>query len=543
MTTERDCHDHKSKFTLGMGIPGWLAELAHTHGSRPMLVWAPFEGVSRTWTYSQFLSDVQKLAGGLVQRDIKRGDRVLVHMDNCPEALLVRFACAWIGAVCVATNTSATSDDLKHFTTSSRAVCAITQNSFVGLVESANEALRWIAVVDGSGLPHQASDRCFDFSLLEAAPVAPLPVDTGQAASIMFTTGTTAKPKGVVWSHENVLWAASLNARQQGMRPDDIHLIFLPLFHVVGLSWGVLSTMSAGGTIVLQPRFSRQRYWESAIRHQATVASHVNFTTSVLATEPVPEHKLRLWMNPKRDSALERYFGVPFLAGWGMTEVLCQVVVSPLGSTAETGSIGQQSAAYEIRLEDENAKPVPLPGSGHLLVRGVRGVSLFQEYDGDVHATNAAFDDNGFFATGDRVRIDEDGSVFFQERLKDIIKVGGENVSAAEVEYVIAGIPGVKEVAVVAKPDKFYGELVVAFIVPQDDCSSQKPVELSSKVKEQCERQLSRFKCPTEVIVIEALPRIGVGKISKAALRQLAMRSPQDAAFSVRMPSSVFREP
>src|SRR5690606_17660540 len=154
----------------------------------------------------------QRLAGGLTRRGIKQNDRVLIHLDNCPEALLLRFACAWIGAVCVATNTTATGDELTYLVRSSGVVCAITQGRYTDVVAAAGDTLQWVAVLDATNT-QSASLSSFDFSFLPDASVPPRPVPVDHVASIMFTTGSTARPKGVAWTHENVLWAAAVNAR------------------------------------------------------------------------------------------------------------------------------------------------------------------------------------------------------------------------------------------------------------------------------------------------------------------------------------------
>jgi crotonobetaine/carnitine-CoA ligase len=285
----------------------------------------------------------------------------------------------------------------------------------------------------------------------------------------------------------------------------------------------VLSTLWAGGTVVLQPRFSRSRYWPAAIEHRATVGSHVNFTTAALMADAVPSHRFRQWITPRFDVRQQQRFGLTLVAGWGMTETLVQVIVSRPGCSSVDGAIGRPSLAYGVHVEDDAGAPVAPGDAGHLLVRGERGVSLFKGYDGDDAATAQAFDARGLFGTGDRVRLCADGSILFEDRLKDVIKVGGENVSALEVEQAIARVPGVKEAAVVARPDPAYGETVVAFVVP----AAGAPADLPARVAEECARRLAKFKVPREVRLLEALPRVGVGKVAKAVLRD-ALR--QDAA-------------
>ncbi|MGO4327141.1 class I adenylate-forming enzyme family protein [Cupriavidus sp. 2TAF22] len=509
----------------GCDIASWLVELARRRGAHPFLVWEPMDAEGRTYTYEAFLDLVRKLAGGLASRGVKPGDRVIVHMENCPETILMRFACAWSGAVCVATNPLAAGPEVAYFAQSSGAVCAVTQPKFADMFAEHCPGLSWIAVVDeGPADSHSRAetDRMVPFSSLIGEPLPQRIADPLAPASVMFTTGSTSRPKGVMWTHANVLWAAEANCRQQEIREDDIHLLFLPLFHVVGLSWCFFSTMWAGGTIVLQPGFSRSRYWPVAMKHRATVGSHVHFTLAALRAEPVPDHAFRRWVTSTHDRAAMAHYGVDMVAGWGMTEVLIQVLVSRPEQGALTGGIGRPSLFCGVKVVDDNGSPVRPGEAGNLLVKGVRGLSIFREYDGDVAATDASFDDQGFLITGDRVRLKEEGWFEFTDRVKDVIKVRGENVSAAEVEAVILKVPGVREVAVVGKASEMQGEYVVAFVGQAAGLSDDQAQALPGTILEHCSRNIARFKIPKEIHVVAKLPRIGIGKLAKATLREWA---------------------
>ena len=183
--------------------------------------------------------------------------------------------------------------------------------------------------------------------------------------------------------------------------------------------------------------------------------------------------------------------------------------------------MGRPSSGYRIFIEDDDGNPVGPGETGTLTVGGVRGLSIFKEYDNRPEANEEAFDEHGRFRTGDRVRLDEDGWITFADRIKDVIKVGGEGVSAFEVETVVAAVSGVRENAVVAGPDPNYGEVAVAFVVPAEGAD---PDRLKDRILEHCRASLAKFKVPREVIVVDALPRVGFGKISKVALREWLTR-------------------
>jgi carnitine-CoA ligase len=489
----------------GLDIATVLRARARQRGSHPFLVWAPFEGPGRTWTYAQFEHDVARLAGGLAARGVVARDRVLVHMDNCPEFLLAWFACAHLGAVCVNTNSASAAAEVGYFARLTGAVGAVTQPQFESLFASHCPQLGWLAVTGP------------DFERMRAEPLTARPPDATAPATILFTSGTTSRPKGVLWTHANALWGGQVGALQLGLRAGDVYQVFLPLCHVVGLSWSVLAAFWAGATVLLQPKFSKSRLWTAALEHKATVASHVQFTTGVMAQLPVPaDHSFRLWGTSAFIPEQEAHFRARMIGWWGMTEVITQGIVGDLHAPQRPRSIGRPSTGIEVRIAGEDGQPVEPGGTGDLLVKGVRGVSLFAGYFEDPKATQDAFDSAGYFRTGDRVTLHDDGCIQFADRTKDMIKVGGEGVSGAEIERTVQMVPGVKEAAVVAKPDPVYGEVAVAFIVLEDDA----PADTAGRVTAHCRATLAKFKVPREVIVTESIRSGTLGKISKAELRK-----------------------
>ena len=467
----------------GLSVAGLLETRARLSAHCTFLTWAPFEGEVRRWTYGEFAGEVACVAGGLAARGISRGDRVVSMMDNCPEALLTYFGCAWLGAVCVPVNSASTPDELGYFMARTKAV----------------------ALVKKGDCPRSG-----------AVPRAQ--VASSDVASILFTSGTTSRPKGVVWTNANVLWGARMGALQTGLREDDVYLVFLPLFHVVALTWSILPTIWVGGEAVLQPRFSASRFWDAAVTHRCTWASMVPFCTAVLAKQPVPaRHFFRCWGHALYVPELEKLFGVRLLGWWGMTEVLTQGIVGDLSLPQVPRTIGRPSPGFDIMVLDEAGQPAKPGVPGELRIRGERGVTIFREYLDDPEATAAAFDEHGYFRTGDRVLVREEGAIQFVDRTKDVIKVGGENVAAPEVERVIATVAGVNEVAVVARRDDLLGEVPVAFVLAEP---SRRTPELIEQVIAACREQLAKFKVPRDVVLVDEFPRVTLGKIAKAELRK-----------------------
>jgi crotonobetaine/carnitine-CoA ligase len=271
----------------------------------------------------------------------------------------------------------------------------------------------------------------------------------------------------------------------------------------------------------MQSKFSASRFWPLALETRATITSHVGFTLNAVGAGEIPPNNFRQWTMTRIEPEQIKKFGVDYLAGWGMTEVLTQAVVCDLNMTPPPRTMGRPGIGYQVRIVDETTGEDVEPGAaGHLLLGGIRGHSIFREYDGDAKATAEAFDENGYFRTGDRVYLRENGWIEFSDRIKDVIKVGGEGVSATEIEMVIAEVPGVAAVAVVAKPNPQYGEVPVAFVETKSDVPESAHAAMRETMLNLCREQLAKFKVPREVIFVPALPRVGFGKITKVKLRE-----------------------
>lgn len=507
----------------GRDIATLVDAQARALGSKPFLVWQPFAGEVQTWTYEQFARESLSLAAGLQVRGIKQGDFVLIHMDNSPEFLLSWTACARVGAVAVTTNTGSTGDEIGYFAHNSRAVAAITQPKYAGLIEGHCPDLAWLAVtplnsdssVDGRS---SASYTSFQSLFGDAATFEPRAADPQAPLLVMYTSGTTSRPKGVLWTHGNGLWAAQASAFHESLTPADIHLAFLPLFHMNAMSCSTLASLWVGATVVLQPRFSASRFWEVALRYRCTWSSLIPFCINALRAQDVPEHHFRCWGLGISSPAIDEHFKVRTMGWWGMTETTTVGIVSSTLQENTPMSLGRPSPLYDIAIVSDNGTPVAAGETGNLLIRGVPGVSLFAEYLHNPEATEASFDVNGFFITGDRCTLLEDGSIRFADRNKDMLKVGGENVAASEIEKVILESGGVREVAVVAKPDPMLDQVPVAFIIPVDSQAGEDA--LTDRVLSACEEKLSAFKRPREVRIVSDLPRATMNKVAKNVLRE-----------------------
>ena len=504
----------------------WLVETrAATRRDHPFLVWESFDGPGETITYGQFHARIGRIAGGLTRRGVKSGDRVLIHLDNCPEAVLAWYACAWIGAVAVTTNARAAGDELAYYADHSQAVGAITQPKFAELVASNCKALRWLAVTatDNGTPPARCPEHDASFAALDAeAPLRRAP-DPMAPCSVQYTSGTTSRPKAVLWTHANALWGARINSAHEDLRPEDVHLVHLPLFHTNAQAYSVLACLWVGATAVIQPRFSASRFWPISLRQRCTWTSVIPFCVKALLEQEVPAlHHYRLWGSALSEPPTDAHFRVKTLGWWGMTETITHGIVGNPHLPNRPLSIGRPAPEYGIAIVEDDgvavrdARQVERGGSGNLMIRGVRGVSLFKEYLGNPQATAESFDPDGWFRTGDRVNLLDDGSIQFGDRTKDMLKVGGENVAASEIERVVLLVPGVHECAVVARKHPMLDEVPVLFVLPAKGASSG----LAGRITAACEAQLAAFKRPHEIRLVDEFPRSTLEKIAKAELRR-----------------------
>ena len=511
----------------GLDVPWLLEQWAQRQPDKPCLIWAPFSGAEQVLTYAEVSTQARRLAGGLHRHGIAAGDFVLVHLDNSPEFVVSWYACAMLGAVAVSTNTHSVARDLEYFAQHTAAVCAITQPAFARLVRDACPALQFVVVTDHDAgeIDPRYSDVCEAIQGLHYADVFTddalpgLERLSSRNLSVQFTSGTTSRPKAVLWTHANGLWAGKVSAIHMRLRRDDITLVYMPLFHTNAQGYSMLATHWSGGTIVLQPKFSASRFWPLCLKHRVTWVSMIPFAFKALMSQAVPQHQMRFWGGPASLPAVGQHFGVDTIGWWGMTETLTHGIVTDVDHPGPHGSLGRAAPEYEIQIRNSAGQVVATEEKGLLFIRGVPGVSLFKEYYRNDEATEVAFDADGWFNTGDMVRSDADGWLFFSDRQKDMLKVGAENVAASEIESVIMQTGLVEECAVVAQKHDMLDEVPVVFVIPSAKGLGLPAEELTQAIIGHCMVNLADFKVVRDVHIVSSLPRSTLEKIAKNELR------------------------
>ena len=511
----------------GMDVP-WLLEMrARTRGDHPFLIWAPFDAPAQSWSYGEFHQRVGALAAGLVARGVKPGEFVLIHLDNCVEAMLAWFACVELGAIAVTTNTRSAPAEMEYFADHCGAIAAITQPAYAEMISARCRSLRWIAVIShdagAAPAPGSAAQRGDSFEALfaDSADRPRRPADPSASCSVQYTSGTTSRPKAVLWTHANALWGAKVNAAHQDLHQGDVHQTYLPLFHTNALAYSMLASLWVGASCVIQPRFSASRFWSVALEHGCTWTSTLPFCMKALLEHEIPEHhKFRLWGTAVCEPAAFAAFGIKMIGWWGMTETITHGIVGEVDQPNTPMSIGRAAAEYAIRITEDDGTATPVGGTGNLSIKGIPGLSLFAEYLHNEKATRESFDEHGYFLTGDRVTLLDHGFIKFGDRAKDMLKVGGENVAASEIEQVIAVVPGVREAAVVAKKHPMLDEVPVVFIIPAAGVE-RVPPNLHDAVMAACRGALADFKVPREIRFVDEMPRSTLEKVAKAELRKM----------------------
>jgi crotonobetaine/carnitine-CoA ligase len=341
-------------------------------------------------------------------------------------------------------------------------------------------------------------------------------------AAIMYTSGTTSKPKGVMVTHANYLTAGQTVADALELTEDDRHFIVLPLFHGNAQYYSTMSALIRGASIALMDRFSASRYFDKCIEYDCTVASlFAAPMRMLLAQAENPEHRdnrLRVAMyaqnlTTQQMREWQQRFKAPLLQLWGMTETMGPPLMNPLHGERRNWTVGKPSGKYDIALRDEAGEIVEVGQEGEITVKGTPGKTIMAGYFRNPAATDDAIRNNWLY-TGDNAIQDDDGFFQFVDRKKDMIKRSGENVSSGEVENVLLQHPAVFECAVIGLPDELRDESIVGVVVLHQGHHVEPAV-----LVEFCAGKLAKFRVPQQIIIMDSLPKTSVGKIQKHLIR------------------------
>jgi len=477
-----------------------------------------------TWSYAGTLDRVRRRAAALRDAGVRQGDHVLCWMGNGPELLASWFAINYLGAIYIPVNTAARARPLAHILENADAGLMIAHPALVARLDGLERGALKTVLLAGPG-EAAAPDGLAVARLADPAAVPDdalaleRPIDPWDVQAIMYTSGTTGNPKGVLFSYAQH-WTMGPEA-MQAIGTDDCCLIAGPIFHC-GSTLYVYAMLAKGGTMAMIPEFRTADFWPAVRETGSTVVLLLGVMASFLLKAPAAaddrNHPLRrVYIVPFGEDAqaFRDRFGVELHTVYNMTEISSPLVAGP--GIGEPGLAGWPRAPFELRVVDGHDVEVPAGSVGELVVRSHRPWALFSGYYRNPEATVAALR-NGWFHTGDAFRVDAQGRFFFVDRLKDVIRRRGENISSFELEAEIVAHPKVKEAVAVAVPSAVSEDEVLVVVAPVEG-EAVDPAELVGFLAE----RVAHYMVPRYVRVVDGLPKTASGKLQKHVLRSEAL--------------------
>lgn len=508
---------------------GTVADVLRARAEKtPDATFVHFDGTDVT--YAGMVDRAERAAGALASLGMVPGDRVATVLPNSLELLDVWMGAAVGGFVLVPVNTGLKGEGLRYVLEHSDSKVVITDGPLVDTLAAAVPAdagprVRLTrGVADGEG--RTAADV-----LAAGSPVSGGAGDPAGLATILYTSGTTGLPKGVMNGHRPYR-TAGVEFTKQFLRigTDDVLYTTLPLFHVNAQMLSVMGSIVSGRPLIVSPRFSASRFFDEIREHRATVFNYIGAMLTMLHKQPAREddaqNTLRLAVGAAAPKELWRAFetryGLDILEIYGLTETACFCLGSP-PEQIEPGKLGKAVSWAEVDVQHEDGSRAADGEPGEIVVRPKEEDTLFRGYLKNEEATAKSMRD-GWFLTGDRGRRDDDGYFVFLDRMKDVIRRRGENISSYEVERAANLHETVAESAVVGVPSDLGEEEVMIVVVPREGATID-----PAAIREHCAERLARFMVPRYVLVVESLPKTATQRVQKFELRERGLGGAWDA--------------
>jgi acyl-CoA synthetase (AMP-forming)/AMP-acid ligase II len=487
--------------------------------SQPAVILPEGGGVA---SHRDLADQIETVAAALRQTFLRPGQAVAIVLPNGLEYLVAFLATTRARLIAAPLNSAYRADEFRFYLedAGARAVIAPPEDHTVrqvardlGLpVWSARRVAGGRVVIEGEGWPAAA----------HGTPEAPKPEDV---ALFLHTSGTTSRPKGVPLTHANLMASVGNIAAHYRLSPADIGLVVMPLFHVHGLVGATLAPLSAGGTVIVPPRFSAGAFWPAARAHLATWYSSAPTIHQILLSRADADsapaqtgfrfiRSCSAALAPATLAGLETRFGAPVLEAYAMTEASHQMTSNPLPPGArKPGTVGR-GTNVDVGIMNESGNLLPTGTQGEVVVRGP---NVARGYHNNPEANAACFT-GGWFRTGDRGVLDADGYLTLIGRIKELINRGGEKISPLEVDAVLLAHPAVHEVATFGAPDAKYGEEVHAAVVLKAEVTVE-------QLQAHCQERLAAFKVPKVIYVTAELPRTATGKVQRRHVAAAFLKS------------------
>ena len=502
-------------------------ERVELYGKKDFLIFENKSGEVERYSYFEFNRWVNKLAHGLIRLGISSGDKVIVHLANSPEFIVSWFALSKIGAIMVPTNIYSVGGELVYIINFSDAKYIITDIAYLDVFNNILCDCRNILKIIVCKTDAKAKDIFLPMNELLDDDVSnpQANVRPSDVNEMLFTSGTTSRPKGALLTHEGIVYQGYATGFQLWLSPNDRMMITLPLFHVNGQLLTLVPTMTFGGTVILIEEYSASKFMNQIRTHQVTFTAIVPTILRGLLKQPPQgndsDHSLRscfyaLPTSQEEWSEFENRFNFRLMDGYGLTEAYALATANPYWGLRKRHCVGIPAIGLEIKLIDADGAAITRPGEpGEILIKGK---PIFKEYYKNREETDKAIDSDGWLHTGDIGYKDSDGYYYFYDRKKDIIKRAGENISASEVERILNDHPDIIESAVVSVPDNYRDEAVFAFVVVNPNINIS-----PEEIKEFCKDKLAAFKIPQYVSIKDKFEKTSVGKIKKPLYKTEAL--------------------
>jgi long-chain acyl-CoA synthetase len=513
-----------------MNLSAQLLETAKKFADKPAYFF-----MGQQSTYAELDEAIQKFASGLEKLGIKQGDHIALLLGNSPHFIISLYGALRLGVTVIPVNPIYTADEIGFILNNGDVKALVALDLALPVAEKMHTLLPRIehyifcetkpnnlVQSEIENLTVYAKMKSFTEVIAsgELSFQGPMLKDE-DVAIILYTSGTTGKPKGAMLTHKNIYSNAKDVGDYLKMNQEDRVVTVLPMFHVFCLTVVLNAPLLSGATLLIVPKFSPKEVFSVIKKHTATVFAGVptmyNYLYQYPDGDPNDLESLRLCISGGASLPVallknfEKKFNVVISEGYGLSEASPVTSFNPLDRPRKPGSIGTSILRVENKIVDELGQDVPIGAVGELIVRGP---NVMKGYYKMPEETQAAIRD-GWLHTGDMARMDEEGYFYIVDRKKDLIIVGGYNVYPREVEEVIYNHPDVVEVAVVGVPDPNQGEAVNAYVV------SKNPVLTWEQLQEYCREHLAKYKVPTTIEFIDELPKNTTGKILRRALKNL----------------------
>ncbi|MHA2185813.1 MAG: class I adenylate-forming enzyme family protein [Promethearchaeota archaeon] len=504
-----------------MNLRKLVEQQAEKYKNRIFLYWE-----ETTVSYKQLNELSNKVANSLYNLGIKKGDKVSVYLPNMPEYVYLYLGIPKIGAVIGPVNALFKTREVKFVVEHSEAKVIITIPQFMTVVNEIRNELPNLKHVIVIGESYENTLNYKDL-MEKASPNSPPHVDINEkedVAAILYTSGTTGFPKGVLQTHFNIRRNAEMIQEFLNAREDFRFMLILPLFHVNAQIVTVMAPFSIGASCILTPGFSAQTHWETVAKYKASTFSAVPTVLSILLRMPhenLDLSSLKFVICGAAPLPIEVFrefedtYDCKIVEGYGLTEGTCASSVNPLPTETEDrrkiGSIGIPLPGNSMKIIDDKGNDLPPNSKGEIVVKGD---NVMKEYFKNPEANTETLKD-GWLHTGDIGNMDDDGFFFITDRKKDMIIRGGENIYPREIEEVLYSHPSVSLATVIGVRDDIYGELPKAFVVLKEGESAAE-----KDIIDYCRKNLADFKVPKYVEFRSSLETTPTGKIMKQPLRE-----------------------